>query len=184
MAFAFDATFGGAAANSYIPVQAATDYLGGRFGASAWQTLVDQEKALAMATARLEQERYVGFLKTQTQRLRWPRTWVPRGEGVVRDPGSGAVVAGFPSQWYADTEMPPPLIAAVSELALWVLTEGVEVDAFAESGLMDFQSLSLAGAGSFTPDNSGGTVHRMPPHVERFLRGLRASSEPLRLVRG
>lgn len=64
-------------ANSYITEAEATTYFGGRLYASAYTSAstADKQAALIWATALLDQSiDWNGSIRTQTQKLRWPRS--------------------------------------------------------------------------------------------------------------
>lgn len=67
-------------ADSYISVVDATAYHAARGGGDAWDAVEDQEAALRKATEYMMQEyraSWAGFRLTMTQRLDWPRAYVP-----------------------------------------------------------------------------------------------------------
>lgn len=94
MAFVFDATPMSPTANSYVAVEFADDYFTAHLQHSKWDTLstLDKQRALVMATQRLDVEWYMGLTTTQTQHLIWPRRVVISrdmnhvGSGFILDP--------------------------------------------------------------------------------------------------
>lgn len=75
MAFVFDATIGGASANSYLTVAQADDYFDSRYDNELYTDLTDEEKQRLLVTAsrRLDAEHYAGRSVTETQALQFPR---------------------------------------------------------------------------------------------------------------
>jgi hypothetical protein len=115
MTFAFNATVGGASANSYCTVEQADAYLEATLWPSAWASAdtTSKQKALASATSILEREAYIGYKTTSEQRLAWPRLGAYYTlEGRTFDPD----------------EIPRPLIEGVSELAKQLLGQ-LDLDA-------------------------------------------------------
>lgn len=105
MTLVLDATPKGVSANSYATLTEADAYFEGRMDAANWAGATETQKTLALvaATARLEQEHYIGVLTDSAQRLKWPRRWVPR-----EDVGD-----------YYDAEViPRPVKEAMYEVAL------------------------------------------------------------------
>lgn len=177
MAFTFDSTLKGSDANSYISVASAVDILGGNLNATEFiaTTTASQEKLLYMATARLEQERWVGSPTTSTQRLAWPRAAVP--DQRYGDQG-GYVYYGPPQ--YDQDAMPQPLLEAVCELAAMLCKDNTLLG---DTGLEGFERVSI-GPMDVTPRHArkGGAL---PANVVRYLRGLRSSTEgQLPVIRG
>jgi len=161
---ALDATVGGSASNSYCDRATADTYFADRLYAADWTTAStgDRDKALIMATARLEQEYYEGFKATDTQLLKWPRSWV--------------YVDG---SYLASDAIPSKLIAATSEYALQFIQENVT----AESELADFKRIKV---GSIELEmNSSEAVQSgsIPSDVLRLLRDLRTGSSGAAIVR-
>lgn len=130
MAFNFDATPGGASANSLCTVEFADDHLGGELYADEWTEAEEptKQKALAKATRRLERFEYLGDPTTTTQSLKHPRY------GLGRDGGS----------YYDGAEVAEPFKAACAELALYYLRQNpAEV---VDPALKAFEYLRIAGA--------------------------------------
>jgi len=109
MPIAFDATVGGANANSYATVAQADAYSLANLNRSAWLTATDtiKQTALTMATRLLDERiRWNGSKVTSAQRLRWPRmnTYNADGEAV------------------GSTVIPEGVTNATAELAFWLIT--------------------------------------------------------------
>jgi len=156
MAVTVDATVGGANSNAYLTAAQATSYFEGRLDTAPWTDASSDEKnrALVMATSRLEQERYVGSPTSDTQRLQWPRDSVPDLWG----------------SYYDNDAIPRYVIEATAELALALLKDNTLL---ADSGLEAFTEVSV-GPLSVTPrhERKPGTL---PRQVIRLLTGLRES---------
>ncbi|HET8777975.1 MAG TPA: DnaT-like ssDNA-binding protein [Candidatus Limnocylindria bacterium] len=168
MAFVFDATVGGPAANSYVAVADADDYFGGRLNASAWTaaSATTKQQALATATSRLEQLTFVGSRVTTAQRLAWPRYGAESVDGDL----------------YASDAIPRPVFEATCELALDLLNAGT-TDRLAPTGLEPFSALSV-GAVSLSLRDDAPQAGELPPQVQRLLAPLLdTASGATRLVR-
>ena len=108
MAFIFDATEGGASANSNCSVEHADDYHGGNLNREVWTaaTTAQKQAALATATRLLDAELDPpGWKTTTTQARRWPRMGVYNRDGEYLD---SSVI---PAAWKD----------ATAELAFWLL---------------------------------------------------------------
>lgn len=155
MALTLDATVGGANANSYVTRAQANSYFEGRLQSDDWTGTSDaaKDQALVAATARLEQETYLGLAATDTQRLKWPRLWVLKDDGA--------------SYWPSDA-IPRPVQEAAYEVALALL--GATTDPLADTGLEGFDSVTI-GPISVTP-TKGRAGGELPAQVHRLLRGM------------
>jgi hypothetical protein len=161
-----DTTVGGASSNSYLTQAAATSYFEGRFDADDWTDAGtgDKDIALAMATSRLEQERYVGSPVSTTQRLQWPRANVPDLAG----------------SYYITTAIPRFVQEACCELALTLLSDPT---ALQDSGLEGFDSAQV-GPLNVTVRH-GRKAGALPQNVLRLLADLRLpTGTSLAVVRG
>jgi len=160
------ATAKSASANSYVTRASAQSYLDTRLAVDAWTAASgpDQDRALIMATSRLEQERYEGSRTTETQRLQWPRDGVYDADGYA----------------YDEDVIPRPVEEATAELALALLAGEISL---APTGLEGFEELSV-GPVSLTPRGAGGSPS-LPAQVTRILRGLRTTAAgTVPIVRG
>lgn len=112
MAFTFDATSGGAAANSYMTVEEANDYFAGSTDHADWDALnlLDKQRSLVTATRTLNLEQYGGIKATKSQALEWPRNAVMDYNG------------------YDISGIPPQLKAAVCEMVVWNLMDRIVDD--------------------------------------------------------
>lgn len=151
------ATPKGETSNSYVTRAAAQTYFDGRFDVTAWENASDanKDRSLIMATARLEQEEYVGFRTLQEQALKWPRI------GTYDDDG----------YHYDDDVVPEPIQQATFELALALLDGSVTL---APTGLEGFKHVQVDVL-QVTPLHArrSGTL---PDQVLRLLRGLRVGT--------
>jgi len=155
-----DATVGGADSNSYITRANAQLYFDTRTGVAEWTdaAVADQDRALIMATSRLEQEEYEGSIPDADQALKWPRSGLTDEDGRL----------------YDDDAIPAPIERACCELALAFLKDEVSLG---DTGLEAFQHVQV-GPLQVTPrvaPPAGG----LPQQVQRFLRGLWISSSGL-----
>lgn len=176
MPVTLDATPGGASANSYVDVAGAQAYFDTRLNTAAWDAAdaTTKAKALMAATARLEQERYVGQRRSYAQPLQWPRynAPLPEGYGVDLLP------------YYDAATIPQPVKSACAEYALHLLTQtAAGTDPLAPTGLEQFESIQVPGAVAITP--APYVPGTLPPMVTRWLRGLMVSNPgQTRLERG
>jgi hypothetical protein len=126
-----DSTVGGAASNSYASLAEGTTYFGERLQASAWTGESDpdvQERALIMATRRLDLLEYRGIKSSSAQALKWPR------DGAYDEDG----------EQYATNAIPTFLKHATFELALHFLNSAAESeDPFADDGLGRFDRAKI-----------------------------------------
>jgi hypothetical protein len=169
VAFTFDSTVGGASANSYVTTTDFADYVGGRFDVAEYTAAnaTQIQQALAMATARLETESYLGTPTYTSQRLQWPRYWVPNPHFA----GSGVRTPYFMSPVFDATIIPEPIKQATYELALMFLKD---TTALSDTGLEGFADVAV-GPLKVTPRHEH-KAGALPAHVVRLLKGLRVSS--------
>lgn len=109
---ALDATLGGASANSYVTVAEADAYFATSFGRTAWgsASAANKEIVLIESTRLLDLlVSWKGYVKSDTQALRWPRTHVPNVDGRYNG---------------VDTIVPKDVKNAVFELAYSLLSNG------------------------------------------------------------
>lgn len=133
MAFVFDATTGGAAANSFATVEFADDYLGGSLYATDWPAtsagadLLTKQKALVTATRELNSRVWQGYKSDfDTQRLEFPRVGLYDRDGNSID----------------STTIPEWLKEATCELALHRLQ--TDPDDIVAEELKQFKRLKIA----------------------------------------
>ena len=108
---ALDATLGGASANSYVTVAEADAYFATSFGRTAWgsASAANKEIVLIESTRLLDSlVSWKGYVKSDTQALRWPRTYVPNIDG----------------RYISDSIVPKDVKNAVFELAYSLLSNG------------------------------------------------------------
>lgn len=124
-----DPTVGGANANSYVDVATANAYFDGHQFGATWRALEvsdqdQQARLLITATRILNRRRYRGALSSNTQKLEWPRAYVPMpyDPDVQLPPGTLPLLLGY----YDPTTIPTPVIEATCELALELLGAGAD----------------------------------------------------------
>lgn len=165
-----DATVGGSSANSYIDVSTADTLADERLQTAEWTAAGtdDKERALIMATRRLEQLRYEGDKTDSSQALKWPR------QDAVDENGDE----------YATDAIPALVQEQVFEVALWVLNQDADgTDPMAPTGLEGFRSAKV-GPMEVERDRSF-SAGDLPDNVLRALRPVRKSSGLMvPLVRG
>jgi len=158
MAFTFDATIGGEDSNSYCTVEQADDYMDARLSTDAWDALStsDKESALAMATRRINAERFGGRKTAQSQALQFPREVIYDKDGYV----------------YDSNVIPQELINATCEMALFYL-ERDEEGIVTEYELHDAQYIESYGVGPLSYKfKKGAKADGLPNAVQRELRAM------------
>lgn len=162
-----DATAKGADANSYVTRAEAQAYFDERENVDSWEDAdnADKDRALIMATNRLEREEWLGGIRTTTQRLRHPRSGLFTHDGIS----------------YNEDTVCRPVKEATYELALAIL-DGTYQEA--DSGLEPYRDVKL-GPIAVQP-NMGRTAGTLPRVVIQLLEGVRvgASDYNVPLVRG
>lgn len=166
MALTFDATPKGASSNSYILEADADSYFDGRMEADAWTNALspDKEKALVAATDRLELLRFVGRRTAGSQRLKWPREFVPDEDTT--------------DYWDADA-VPRFVQFAACEYAMLLLQQKGSSDIFADTGLEGFTE--VVGKIKINPKFTAG---QLPKIVKRYLRPFVHGALGPKLTRG
>ena len=110
-----DATLGGASANSYVTVAEADAYFATSFGRTPWgsASAANKEIVLIESTRLLDLlVSWKGYVKSDTQALRWPRTYVPNINGRYLE------------SYISDSIVPKDVKNAVFELAYSLLSNG------------------------------------------------------------
>lgn len=151
MALVIDATIGGANSNSYVSLAEAETYFSGRLNADAWNNAATDDiknRALAMATQRIDFESFIGSRVTSTQALKWPRTDLPYFDGVT----------------YSSAEIPTDIKKATYELALYMLSK----DMSAADGNDAYDSIKV-GPINIDFADSQPSNNKLPPFVMRLL---------------
>lgn len=168
---ALDATVGGANANAYLDRTTADAYFANRLYASDWNnaTTGTKEQALMTATARIDQETFIGYRVSTTQALRWPRFSVPI-------PGEEFYYGGV-GGYYATDSIPKPVKDATCEMALYLLAN----DFLKPTGLENFKALTVGPIAMemLQPIRSG----ILPDQVSRLLAGLLTGAGQGEIVR-
>lgn len=160
MAVTVIATPKSATANSYVTSAETDTYFEGRLNATGWSGDTDDNKnrAIVMATGRLEQEDYAASVTDIDQALKWPRSGITDEDGRIID---------------QDT-VPKRIKEACQELALELLDGGVTL---IDTGLEGFVNVKV-GSLDVTPRVSriAGTL---PANVRRLLDLWRIGSSGL-----
>lgn len=148
-----DATAKGANSNSYVTRAEAQTYFDGRLNVANWTAASDanKDRALIMATARLDQEAYEGTPTTTTQALKWPRSGTFDSDGI---------------HWDQDV-VPAPVKEATYETALELLDGSLTL---APTGLEGYLEV-IVGTIEVTPRH-GRASGALSDQVRRLLRGL------------
>jgi len=149
------ATVGGSSSNSYITRANAQLYFDTRLDTAEWTNAggADKDRALIMATYRLDQEEYVGSKVDTAQALLFPRY------GALKEDGS----------WWDYDEIPTPVEHATCELALAILKKP---DLMADTGLEAFNKVGIgSGAVTVEPRHTYRAA-TLPATVKRLLRLL------------
>jgi len=138
MAFTFNSTAKGTAANSYVSLEDADDFFDGDPRQSIWDALTDVEKQqyLVWATNRLEYEKYGGQITSTAQRLQWPRNFVTQRDYVIlgedRDYG-----------FYDADTVPKEMQHATFEMAMWYVDEINETPTVSRSDMARMTDLTI-----------------------------------------
>src|SRR5690348_15449444 len=164
-----DATVGGTNSNSYVTQAAADSYFADRLFSDAWDaaTSGEQDSALIMAAKRIDQENFIGVRTSSTQALKWPRAYVPiPGENYV-----------YGVRYFDSNTIPQQVKDAQCEYALLMIAS----DVLAQDDLANFKSVRVGpiSVDFNQPVNSG----VLPDQVVRLLKGLRANSSGVSMVR-
>lgn len=114
-----DATVGGPNSNSYITVEEADDYFSTSYVRPTWSaTDVSNKEVVLIESTRLLDTlvKWNGYLKSDSQALKWPRTYVPSTDPLYNS---------FESDLYSyvsDSIIPKDVKNAVCELAYSLLS--------------------------------------------------------------
>lgn len=149
------ATVGSASSNAYATVSDADTYFDERLQASEWTSGAtdDKERALIMATRRIDQEKFEGTQDTEGQALKWPRSGARDDDDVE----------------YSSDSIPGIIKQATYELALHLLNENAgSTDYLAPTGLEQFERAKV-GPMDVTI-RSGFDAGELPDNVRRLLR--------------
>lgn len=150
------ATASSATANSYATVAEGNAYFDERVQASNWTGESDadvKERALIMATRRVDQLSFEGAKSTDTQALKWPR------------------INAFDESGYEyDTDAVPTLVKhATFEIALKILNDNADsTDPLADSGLEQFDRAKVGPLDVEINHTRSSTA--LPDNVTRILR--------------
>lgn len=173
MPFTFDSAVGSTTANSFVSVEFADEYIGGKLYATDWPAtsagadLLKKQQALVDATRVLNALQYQGTKTATTQRLKHPRYDLPDD-----------------NEWYfSSTEIALPLMEATCELALSFLqTDPASV---VDESLKQFKSLSLPGGLRLDLRDDLPSESELPAHVRKLVSPLLAIADnSIRLLRG
>jgi hypothetical protein len=163
---AFDATIGGAAANSYAPSADATAYFADRPTSALWAAVADKMVSLVRATDYLDLLKFSGLRAESTQALSHPRSQLYNREG---------------DGYIASTEIAPDILKALYELALYLETNAasfVEADTVTE--------VKVGPIGIKLDKKTFGEYSSLPLNVQRLIDPYlkRGGSRRLTLTRG
>lgn len=165
MALTLDATVGGASSNSYVTLAEATTYFEARLNVTDWTGAASDDirnRALAMATQRIDFEEYMGNRAAETQALKFPRSDLPLIDGV-----------GWES-----TEIPIDIKTATYELAIYML--GKDMTAANDDQALDALKIGPIGIDFSVSQPSN---DKLPPFVTQLLRPYQLSGGMPRVVR-
>lgn len=163
------ATVGATNANSYITRADAQTYLDGRLDIDEWTDAsgADKDRALIMATSRLDQEAWRGGKYTNEQALKWPR------HTTYDD-------SGYP---YLTTEIPDVVQDATCELAVTILKNP---SFLGDTGMEAFKKIGVGSGAVLVETRASTQAGALPKNVVRLLRTVRRGSTGLSVpvVRG
>lgn len=162
MAATIDATLSGANSNSYITLADAEIYFSERLHTTTWDSATEDQKnrALIMATKRIDQEEFYGDRSTSTQKLKFPRNNLGYLDGVL-----------------LDGTIPTILKEAQCELSIHLLSvdiskPGVTSDSYSEIKIASITIKPSIDSG----DNSSTSNSTLPPYVVSLLSEISRSS--------
>ena len=133
-------TVGGSSSNSYLALVefAALADDGPNAAVFTSASVPDQTRALLQATARLDLEPFAGTRASTTQKLAWPRAYVPDPDRRLDyEAFGGRDPLGY-VQTIDSTIVPDRIRSACAELALQILRAGSGVDLFAVDETRDY----------------------------------------------
>jgi hypothetical protein len=117
------ATPGGTTSNSYCTVAEASNYFGNSVGKTLWETTEFQDVSLIEATRLLDTlVTWNGYIASESQRLRWPRMWVPKPD--VYPYVSATTDVGVGGPYLPNDVIPEPIKDIVCELAYSLISTG------------------------------------------------------------
>lgn len=182
MAVTLSAAVGGPSSNTYLlrsEAQAIIDSLILNAEVETWEAAGEdqQNRALVTATWRIDRERFFGNRTSDTQALQWPRVGVRKPDQYQPVYQAGYAFS-LRADYYGDDEIPDEVKKAQVVLALYLLSEP---DALGLGGLEQFQNVSV-GPLSVTPVQPQ-NQRLLPPLVDQYLRGLKASTNVISLFR-
>jgi len=153
------ATAGSATANAYATTSDGDTYFDERLNVDAWTsaTTDNKERALIMASRRLDAERFQGEKAATGQALEWPRVWAFDKDG----------------EEYSSSAIPTVVQHATFELALRLLNDG-DTDTFANTGLEEFKRAKV---GEMEVERYAGfSAGQLPENVKRIISHVLRSS--------
>ena len=170
--------------DTYISLDDATTYLGGRLYSDLWAiaTETEQEAALRMATRMLDQQRYVGRIASMTQPLAWPRI----GHAVIdagrqfddfwqldafaqyaSSPLIGAGVVDQEGRLLPSNVIPAAITNATAEMALYLLKNDI-TDERTRRAVFSVRSEKI-GESTQTYDSAGSNQNGLPVVVRNMI---------------
>lgn len=158
MAVTIDATVGGATSNSYVTLAEAETYFEARLHVTNWTGATDdiKNRALVMATNRINQETFYGDRETTTQRLPFPRDNLGYLDGIL-----------------LDSTIPETLKEATYELALHLISIDMSKPSVDTSNIKGVKVGSIAVDYAIdSTDNVSRNYHDLPPFVLSLLDDL------------
>lgn len=158
MALVIDATLSGANSNSYVTLAEANSYFEARLHTSVWDAASDDDRnrALAMATKRIEQENFYGDRASSAQKLKFPRVNIGYLDGILLD----------------DT-IPNILKESQFELAIHLLSVNMTLKGVATDAYKEIQVGSIKVQPAIDPsDNASSAYNTLPPFVVSLLSDI------------
>lgn len=179
MAFTFVPTLKDPDANSYVDLATITvdginivgaeDYFEGHPKSSKWESLTDLEKQqlLVKASSRINMETFSGQKTATTQRLEFPRAWLPDRNSIG---GSHETTDSSLGSYHDSNYNPKELDQATCELALWYLEEWITEDPLVSR--VDQERTSKYTIGALSVENRNVKEDALPDVVTRLLRAI------------
>ena len=137
-----------------------------------------KNRALVSATERLDREKFFGDRASATQSLQWPRYRVAKPD-LYSSPSRYRRFYRTVGSYYSVTEIPIEVKKAQVVIALYLLSNPASLGL---GGLEQFRKVKV-GPLEVEPVQPQ-DLRQLPPMVEQYLRGLKAGSSSIAIVRG
>jgi len=183
MPVSLDATIGGATTNSYLLLAEAQTIIDSWIPTEeitqwAIASVDTQNRALVSAFERLDREAFFGDRASATQSAQWPRYRVAKPDLYSSPTRYRRFYQHFGS-YYSVTEIPIEVKKAQVVIALYLNSNPSSLGL---GGLEQFRKVKV-GPLEVEPVQPQ-DLRQLPPMVEQYLRGLKAGSSSISILRG